>query len=206
MRLSGLGLPAICGPVARLSAAQAGKKPQQYHVTAYSPGCGVNALPGLRAIGNLRYCSPDTRCAPSPGEEHGVAEFPGGDAAHLSGLPDGAQQAKKSAKLLPAILSGQIPRRLVICPTGCRQLPNPGRGFSSPGGVLYAKKKPVLAYELFLKYGGEGGIRTPDTLPYTHFPGVLLQPLGHLTILSFPLLPGTGANLGKYVSPVNQLF
>ena len=113
MRLSGLGLPAICGPVARLSAAQAGKKPQQYHVTAYSPGCGVNALPGLRAIGNLRYCSPDTRCAPSPGEEHGVAEFPGGDAAHLSGLPDGAQQAKK---------------------------------------------KPVLAYELFLKYGGEGGI------------------------------------------------
>ena len=75
-----------------------------------------------------------------------------------------------------------------------------------PGGVLYAKKKPVLAYELFLKYGGEGGIRTPDTLPYTHFPGVLLQPLGHLTILSFPLLPGTGANLGKYVSPVNQLF
>ena len=86
---------------------------------------------------------------------------------------------------------------------------NPGRGFSSPRGVQYAKKKPVLSYELFLKYGGEGGIdslcsplrgspltafavcptgcascRTPDTLPYTHFPGVLLQPLGHLTILS----------------------
>ncbi len=75
-----------------------------------------------------------------------------------------------------------------------------------PGGVQQAKKKPVLAYELFFKYGGEGGIRTPDTLPYTHFPGVLLQPLGHLTILFFPLLPGTGANLGKYVSPVNQLF
>ena len=72
-------------------------------------------------------------------------------------------------------------------------------------GAIY-EKKPVLAYELFLKYGGEGGIRTPDTLPYTHFPGVLLQPLGHLTILSLPLLPGTGANLGKYVSLVNQLF
>ncbi len=68
------------------------------------------------------------------------------------------------------------------------------------------EKKPVLAYELFFKYGGEGGIRTPDTLPYTHFPGVLLQPLGHLTILSFPLSLGTGANLGKYVSLVNQLF
>ena len=32
--------------------------------------------------------------------------------------------------------------------------------------------------------GGEGGIRTLDTLPYTHFPGVLLQPLGHLTVTS----------------------
>jgi hypothetical protein len=31
------------------------------------------------------------------------------------------------------------------------------------------------------QFGGEGGIRTLDTLPYTHFPGVLLQPLGHLT-------------------------
>ena len=45
------------------------------------------------------------------------------------------------------------------------------------------KKKLALSYELFFKYGGEGGIRTPDTLPYTHFPGVLLQPLGHLTKL-----------------------
>ncbi len=72
-----------------------------------------------------------------------------------------------------------------VCPTGCRQLSNPGRGFSSPRCVKYTKKKPVLSYELFFKYGGEGGIRTPDTLPYTHFPGVLLQPLGHLTKLSF---------------------
>ncbi len=47
------------------------------------------------------------------------------------------------------------------------------------------KKKLALSYELFFKYGGEGGIRTPDTLPYTHFPGVLLQPLGHLTKLLF---------------------
>ena len=68
---------------------------------------------------------------------------------------------------------------------GLRPLSNPSRGFSSPQHVPYAKKKPVLAYELFFKYGGEGGIRTPDTLPYTHFPGVLLQPLGHLTILLF---------------------
>ena len=67
-------------------------------------------------------------------------------------------QRRLCAKLLPAILSGQIPRRLVICPTGCRQLSNPGRGFSSPRCVQYTKKKPVLSYELFFKYGGEGGI------------------------------------------------
>ena len=102
--------------------------------------------------------------------------------------------------------AGSLFATLSVCPAGCRQLSTPGRGFSSPPGGATCKKKPVLANELFLKYGGEGGIRTPDTLPYTHFPGVLLQPLGHLTILSLPLLPGTGANLGKYVSLVNQLF
>ena len=33
-----------------------------------------------------------------------------------------------------------------------------------------------------MKDGGEGGIRTLGTvLPYTHFPGVLLKPLGHLS-------------------------
>jgi hypothetical protein len=37
-------------------------------------------------------------------------------------------------------------------------------------------------WEPFVLYGGERGIRTLDTvLPYTHFPGVLLQPLGHLS-------------------------
>ena len=38
-------------------------------------------------------------------------------------------------------------------------------------------------------YGGEGGIRTLDTLPYTHFPGVLLRPLGHLSKDLNSLLP-----------------
>ncbi len=41
---------------------------------------------------------------------------------------------------------------------GLRPLSNPGRGSSSPRHVQHAKKKPVLAYELFLKYGGEGGL------------------------------------------------
>ncbi|QZG76077.1 hypothetical protein Km24235_2937 [Klebsiella michiganensis] len=49
----GYASSAICGPVARAGAVQAGKKPQQCQVTAYSPGCGVNALPGLRVTSNL---------------------------------------------------------------------------------------------------------------------------------------------------------
>ena len=32
------------------------------------------------------------------------------------------------------------------------------------------------------KSGGERGIRTLDTLPYTHFPGVRLRPLGQLSV------------------------
>ena len=43
------------------------------------------------------------------------------------------------------------------------------------------KKNPLINNGLYLFNGGEGGIRTLDTLPYTHFPGVLLQPLGHLS-------------------------
>ena len=45
-----------------------------------------------------------------------------------------------------------------VCPTGCRQLSNPGRGFSSPRCVQYTKKKPVLSYELFFKYAVRGGL------------------------------------------------
>ncbi len=80
--------------------------------------------------------------------------------------------------------SGSPFTAFMVCPTGCRPLSNPrSRILIPPGGVLHAKKKPAFSCELFFKYGGEGGIRTLDTLPYTHFPGVLLQPLGHLTIL-----------------------
>ena len=53
--------------------------------------------------------------------------------------------------------------------------------------VGWWKQKPIfrklLKYMAFLGVsGGERGIRTLDTgLPYTHFPGVRLQPLGHLS-------------------------
>ncbi len=45
---------------------------------------------------------------------------------------------------------------------------------------LSTRHKKTRVRRLFMS-GGERGIRTLDTLPYTHFPGVLLQPLGHLS-------------------------
>ena len=39
----------------------------------------------------------------------------------------------------------------------------------------------ILTYCFYLFFGGEGGIRTLDAFPHTHFPGVLLRPLGHLS-------------------------
>ena len=40
--------------------------------------------------------------------------------------------------------------------------------------------------DVFL-FGGENRIRTCGTLPHTRFPSVLLQPLGHLSVLLFIL-------------------
>ena len=40
----------------------------------------------------------------------------------------------------------------------------------------------IVVYGYTQIIGGQGGIRTPDTLfTYTRFPGVRLQPLGHLS-------------------------
>ncbi len=68
------------------------------------------------------------------------------------------------------------------------------------------KKKRLLLSNKRSEYGGEGGIRTPDTLPYTHFPGVLLQPLGHLTILYCCLTAWgqRGATIGSCAKTVKQ--
>ena len=101
--------------------------------------------------------------------------------------------------------AGSLFAVLTVCPTGCASSRTPVRASHTRHAVQHAKKKPVLAYELFLKYGGEAGIRTPDTLPYTHFPGVLLQPLGHLTKL-LSRVAGTSANVGKRPASVNKLF
>jgi hypothetical protein len=44
--------------------------------------------------------------------------------------------------------------------------------------LIFEGSNPVI--------GGEGGIRTLETLPFTHFPGVRLRPLGHLSSILRP--------------------
>ena len=59
----------------------------------------------------------------------------------------------------------------------------------NPGDVLRGPENRSSERRL---RGGERGIRTLDTLlTYTHFPGVRLQPLGHLS--DFLIRPQAGA-------------
>ena len=87
----------------------------------------------------------------------GLTRFARRYSAHPWASPLRGQRTRCS-KTLQAFLCGQSARCVRGPSNKLRPLSNPGRGFSSPQRVPYAKKKPVLAYELFFKYGGEGGI------------------------------------------------
>ena len=51
------------------------------------------------------------------------------------------------------------------------------------GRVTYPRIIPIYINILDVLFGGQGGIRTLERLlTVTHFPGVRLQPLGHLSI------------------------
>ena len=94
-------------------------------------------------------------------------------------------QRRRCSKTLPAFLCGQPVRCALSLSNWLSPVVEPRSGVLFPPFTENIKEKsPYFRTSSHLKYGGEGGIRTPDTLPYTHFPGVLLQPLGHLTILS----------------------
>ncbi|MGS6262122.1 hypothetical protein ACVGWW_13065, partial [Enterobacter hormaechei] len=54
---------------------------------------------------------------------------------------------------------------LSVCPTGCRQLPNPGRGFSSPPNTIKKKKTPTLLPAHKKKNAVWGGFQPPKNLP-----------------------------------------
>ncbi len=73
-----------------------------------------------------------------------------------------ARRPGRRPKLLQAILSNEGSNQII-----------PHR---------HIQKSPARRLGFFV-YGGEGGIRTLGALRHTHFPGVLLRPLGHLTVL-----------------------
>ena len=91
-------------------------------------------------------------------------------------LPD---QREGLIRLLRSLTPpGRLRFATASCVAAARLLVEP-EGSSTPPSPPVTKKAPFGA---FFVTGGEGGIRTLDTLlTYTHFPGVLLQPLGHLT-------------------------
>ena len=65
---------------------------------------------------------------------------------------------------------------------------------SEPAQFFIRKLTFVLSHwpSQLAEYGGEGGIRTLEAFRLTHFPGVLLRPLGHLTeIFNFIALEPT---------------
>jgi hypothetical protein len=87
--------------------------------------------------------------------------------------------------------SSPIPRRSRnVARASCPALLAPSRPRCRPASPPVQRP---FAVSPALDVGGEGGIRTHDTLPYTRFPSVRLRPLGHLssTNPSAPSLPAS---------------
>ena len=77
----------------------------------------------------------------------------------------------------------------LTCAKACWLLSNPSIEFD----IRYSKKKNWPDDQFF--FCGERGIRTPDTLPYTHFPGVRFRPLSHLSNFCLPRIRSGTARL-----------
>ncbi len=92
--------------------------------------------------------------------------------------------------------AGSLFATLSVCPTGCRQLSNPGRGFSSPLLENIKEKSPYFRTSSHLEYGGEGGIdslRSPCG-----------QPVRYALSLSNRLSPVVEPRSGVLIPPVGE--
>ena len=83
-----------------------------------------------------------------------------------------------------------------VCPTGCRQLSNPGRGFSSPGVCNIRKKSPYLRTSSSLKMAVRGGFEPPIRRRIHTFQACSFSH-SDTSPNCCSCLAGTGANLGK---------
>ena len=71
-------------------------------------------------------------------------------------------------------------------------------------GRLSTQKKSPASVMRRIIFGGEGGIRTLDTLPYTHFPGVRLRPLGHRSVIGGLASDGRGLQARNAPKTINH--
>ncbi len=84
-----------------------------------------------------------------------------------------------------------------VCPTGCRQLSTPGRGFSSPPGVCNIRKKsPYFRTGFFLNMAVRGGFEPPIRCRIHTFQACSFSH-SDTSPNCRSCLAGTGANLGK---------
>ena len=88
-----------------------------------------------------------------------------------------------------------------------------GISFDAFGYFSLDNKKPAKSFDLAGSLnlsesivGGEKGIRTLDTLPYTHFPGVRLRPLGHLSCYLSPTNRGKPARIIEIAFCCNDFY
>ncbi len=116
-------------------------------------------------------------------------------------------QRRRCSKMLPAFLCGQPARRLAVCPAGCASC-RPPIGVSHPPGRCHRRKKsPYLRTSSSLNMAVRGGFEPPIRCRIHTFQACSFSH-SDTSPYCFAAHPGwaTGANLGKYVSLVNQLF
>ena len=116
-------------------------------------------------------------------------------------------QRRRCSKMLPAFLCGQPARRLAVCPTGCASCRPPVGASHPPGRCHRRKKSPYLRTSSSLNMAVRGGFEPPIRCRIHTFQACSFSH-SDTSPYCFAAHTGwaTGANLGKYVSLVNQLF
>ena len=140
-----------------------------------------------------------------------------GDARGISARrPDKAQPPSGTGSAADACTGGGLTRFarpagtplavLMVCPTCCRPLSNPGRGFSSPLARRYMRKKsPHFHASSSSNMAVRGGVEPPQRCPIHTFPAGLFPPPGPPPIF-YPLCCGAGGYLRKKPTAGNPPF
>ena len=127
----------------------------------------VRTMPQAEFVEPSSSSTPPTPAKSKKGPSGPSLNFGGEGGIHSSGAAFAAlTPLGRSASRLRV---QTLPQAEFVEPESSSTPPTPAKSKKGPSGPS-------------LNFGGEGGIRTLDTLPYTHFPGVRLRPLGHLSV------------------------